>query len=150
MSGNTKIVVLKTKEVLWTAAMTILVITLFILLYLYFFTGKEVVPTSAVYVPGTYEEELSLGDMELAVQVTVNEDKIVSVDLCQLSEATAAMYPLLETSFSSMAEELCSTQSLDDLTVSDENRYTSLLIQKALKAALEKAKVPEEENNFSS
>ena len=150
MSGNTKIVVLKTKEVLWMMAMVILVITLLVLLYLFFFTGKDTATTSVLYVPGTYEQELSLGDVELAVQVTVNEYQIVSADLCQLSEATAAMYPLLETSFSSMAEELCFTQSLEELTISDENRYTSLLIQKALKSALEKAKVPEEENNFSS
>ena len=50
------------------------------------------------------------------------------------------MYPLLEPSLDSINEQLDSISSVDELTLDSESRYTGLILQQAIKNALQKAK----------
>jgi uncharacterized protein with FMN-binding domain len=49
------------------------------------------------------------------------------------------MYPLLQPTFDSLAEQIYETQSLDNITYASENKYTSLVLLEAIRKSLEKA-----------
>ena len=95
MSSKTKIVVLRMKEIIYTAifvGLGILLITLFLIM---FRPKKDTVPTSgeaAAYVPGVYSSAITLNNQDVNVEVTVDADKITSVTLVPLSEAVTTMY----------------------------------------------------------
>ena len=75
------------------------------------------------------------------VQVTVDKDHINSIELINLSEVTTAMYPLMEPTLEDIASQIYTTQSTENITYSDDNKYTSMLLLEAVKTALDKAKV---------
>ena len=56
-----------------------------------------------------------------------------------LDEAVAAMYPLIEPYFEDLASQICENQSLDGITYSDDNKYTSMVLLDAIKSSLQKA-----------
>ena len=76
----------------------------------------------------------------LLIRGIVDENNITSVSLNNLSESVTAMYPLLEPSLDSINEQLDSISSVDELTLDSESRYTGLILQQAIKNALQKAK----------
>ena len=49
------------------------------------------------------------------------------------------MYPLIEPSFDELAQQIETNQSLEGITYSDDNRYTSMLLLNAISQSLEKA-----------
>lgn len=141
MSAKTKIIVVKAKELIYTALFICLAIVLILLLIFMFAPEEKNVRTSAgVYTPGVYTSTITLGDTTLDVAVSVDENNITSVSLNNLSESVTAMYPLLEPSLDSINEQLDSISSVDELTLDSESRYTGLILQQAIKNALQKAK----------
>ena len=52
------------------------------------------------------------------------------------------MFPLLEPSFDDLANQILKNQSLDNITYSDDNKYTSMVLLNAIKTSLGKAAVP--------
>ena len=141
MSAKTKIIVVKAKELIYTALFICLAIVLILLLIFMFAPEEKNVRTSAgVYTPGVYTSTITLGDTALDVAVSVDENNITSVSLNNLSESVTAMYPLLEPSLDSINEQLDSISSVDELTLDSESRYTGLILQQAVKNALQKAK----------
>lgn len=141
MSAKTKIIVVKAKELIYTALFICLAIVLILLLIFMFAPEEKNVHTSAgVYTPGVYTSTITLGDTALDVAVSVDENNITSVSLNNLSESVTAMYPLLEPSLDSINEQLDSISSVDELTLDSESRYTGLILQQAIKNALQKAK----------
>ena len=141
MSAKTKIIVVKAKELIYTALFICLAILLILLLIFMFAPEEKNVRTSAgVYTPGVYTSTITLGDTALDVAVSVDENNITSVSLNNLSESVTAMYPLLEPSLDSINEQLDSISSVDELTLASESRYTGLILQQAIKNALQKAK----------
>ena len=141
MSAKTKIIVVKAKELIYTALFICLAIVLILLLIFMFAPEEKNVRTSAgVYTPGVYTSTITLGDTALYVEVSVDQNNITSVSLNNLSESVTAMYPLLEPSLDSINEQLDSISSVDELTLDSESRYTGLILQQAIKNALQKAK----------
>ena len=69
----------------------------------------------------------------------VNADSIVDVRLVNLGEAVTTMYPLLEPTFDSIAAQICEKQSTDEISFSEDNRYTTLVLLDAVNRSLEKA-----------
>ncbi len=49
------------------------------------------------------------------MEVTVNADKIKAIRLVNLSETTKASYPLMEPVLNSLASQIYSSQSLEDI-----------------------------------
>ncbi len=151
MSSKTKIVVLHLKELIYTGIFIVLGILFIVLLVIMFLPGdKEKSPASSSdetdavetsYIPGIYTTSLVLSDHTIDVEVVVDEDYISSIRLHNLDEAVATMYPLIQPAFESLTTQIYENQSLENITYSDENKYTSLVLLDAIQTSLDKATV---------
>ena len=152
MSSRTKIVVLRMKEIIYTAIFIGLALLL-IILFLFMLRGRtnhpdqavppaaeETLPTS--YIPGIYSASVSLGNQNINVEVTVDSDKITSVSLVTLDESIATMYPLMEPSMKRLEEQILANQSLENISYESDSRYTCQMLLNAAETALAKAKKP--------
>lgn len=144
MSSKTRIVVLRMKEIIYTAIFIGLAILL-IMLFLFMFrpkkdsaqsTGEE---AAATYTPGLYSASIVLGSQNVNVEVAVDADHINSITLVPLSDAVTTMYPLMQPSMDSLAEQICANQSLEGIEYPANSQYTSMALMKAIEAALDKA-----------
>lgn len=152
MSNKTKIVVLRMKEIIYSAIFALLGILFIVLLIIMFVPDKSEdtapeIPAPTVsesaYIPGVYSTTVSLGNQTIDIEVMVDANTITSVELVNLSEDVETMFPLVEPSFNDIAKQIISTQSLDDVTYSSDAKYTSLVILEAIKSSLDKARVPQ-------
>ena len=146
MSSKTKIVVLHMKEIIYTVVFLILAILMIALLVIMFGPKKDMETAATAqttepdkYMPGVYTTAIELNDNSFDVQVTVDSNHINSIELVNLSEATTAMYPLVEPSLENLATQIYATQSTDNITYEDDSKYTSMLLLEAIKSALAKA-----------
>lgn len=141
MSSKTKIVVLRMKEIIYTAIFLGLGILLVLLLFIMFHPKKDAPAASGevLYIPGVYSSALRLGSQEVNVEVTVDADRITSISMVPLSDSVATMYPLIQPSLQSLTAQICSTQSLEHLTYPEESRYTSQVLIQAIDRAIQKA-----------
>lgn len=159
MSTSPKIVVLKTREILYTLILLFLAILLIVCLVLMFAPKKDASETatipsehadsessraassSAVYIPGIYTAPVTLRDDTMNVEVTVDTTEIKSIRLVNLSETTAASYPLVSPSLEEISAQILEKQSLEGISCPAENRYTAQLLLSAISEALTTAKV---------
>ena len=151
MRSKTKIVVLHLKELIYTGIFAALGILFVILLVIMFLPGDSKsgtegasVPATpaaseSLYMPGIYTTTLSLGDNTVDIEVVVDENNINSIRLVNLSEAVTTMYPLIEPSFQDLISQILENQSLEGITYSDDNKYTSLVLMDAIETSLQKA-----------
>lgn len=143
MSSKTKIIVLHLKELLYTGIFLVLGVLFVVLLVIMFLpehgSSDESSQSEHAYVPGIYTTSIQLGGSTVDVEVVVDEDHINALRLQTLDEAVTTMYPLIQPSFDELAEQIQSSQSLEGITYSDDNRYTSLLLLDAISKSLEKA-----------
>ena len=130
------------KEMIYTLIFAGLGILL-ILLLIFMFLPKQSEKTSETmkYVAGVYTSTIQFNDNTIDVQVVVDESKIQSVSLVNLDETVATMYPLMEPAVEQLAEQIISKQSTENITYSEDNQYTSMVILNAVNDALEKALV---------
>ena len=146
MSGKTKIVVLRTKEIIYAVLFAMVGILLVSLLIFGFNRKSNEKENKNAYVPGAYHACLELGENTLDIEVIVNSNEIHSITMKHTSESVATMYPLMEPALEQLSAQIYEKQSLEDITYSDENRYTSMLLLNTIEQALEKAKVSEAED----
>ncbi len=141
MSSKTKIVVLHLKEVVYTAIFAALGILLVILLIFMFLPGRkgEENKTAARYAAGAYTSSLQLNGSAIDVEVVVDDNRINSISLVNLDEATAAMYPLMQPALDNISQQVYEKQSLEGVSYGDDNQYTSMALIQAIQAALDKA-----------
>ena len=147
MSSKTKIVVLHVKELIYTGIFAVLGILFIILLIIMFLPegeDKNTVSTMTQtnvnsYVPGVYTTSLILNDNIVEIEVTVDENNINSIRLVNLDEAVTTMYPLIQPSFEELAEQIITNQSIDNITYSDDSKYTSMVLLNAITSSLDKA-----------
>lgn len=92
-----------------------------------------------MYVPGIYSSTLLLGNMNVELQVAVDRDHINSITLTNLDESVTTLYPLMRPTLSELSAVILSEQSIENVSYSDENRYTSMLLLQAISEALDKA-----------
>ncbi len=158
--SSTKLIVLKSKELIYTAILLALIVVFVIILINMFKhddksdSGKSS-STSAVsasasanpgsgiyetrYTPGTYSSPLILGENTLSVMVTVDDSQITDVSFQQMDETITTMYPLLESSLEDINTQLHYISSVDDITPSGDSTYTTKLIIDSIKNALKDA-----------
>lgn len=147
MSSKTKIVVLHLKELIYTGIFALFGI-LFIIMLIIMFVPKDkkedstVETPTATYVPGIYTTSLIINDNVVDVEVTVDETNINDIRIVNLDEAVTTMFPLLEPAFDDLANQIRENQSLDNITYSDDNKYTSMVLLDAIRTSLDKATVP--------
>jgi uncharacterized protein with FMN-binding domain len=143
MSAKTKILVLRMKELIFTGVLILLGILLLVLLLVLFFPKEndaveEVLPT-AQYVPGVYTSSVMLGDSAVDVQVILDENKIKSISLVNLDETVETMYPLVKPAMEELSGQIIASQSTENITYSQNNQYTSIVLLSAIQDTIEKA-----------
>jgi uncharacterized protein with FMN-binding domain len=144
MGAQTKIVVIKAKEIIYTGIFLVLGIIMIILLINMFGKNKESESeTVGKYVPGVYSSTITLGENTLNVAVTVDAETVSGVTIENLDETVTTMYPLLEPALNEINNQISVVDSVDDITYSQENQYTYIILNQAIKNALEQAKVEE-------
>lgn len=145
MGAQTKIVVIKAKEIIYTGIFLVLGILLIVLLMNMFGNEKkEKTETTSKYNPGVYSSTITLGENTLNVSVSVDEDTVSGVDIENLDEAVTTMYPLLEPALNEINEQISTVESIDDITYSKDNQYTYIILNQAIKNALDQATATEE------
>lgn len=192
MSSKTKIMVVKMREIIYTAIFLALIVLLVVLLVMMFSSRSEeeivsqfqngaqtdtsgsgtsqtdapqtdssqtgtsqtdtsgrdrslsgtASSSSAQYIAGVYTTPVTLGDSAVDVEVVVDENRINSIRLVNLSESITAMYPLVSPSLDEIAAQICETQSLENITCPEDNKYTSQLLLNAVAQALQNARRP--------
>ncbi len=143
MGSKTKIIVLHMKEIIYTAVFAALGILLIVLLVIMFRQDDSSSGTTGEkqYTPGVYTSSLTLNNTNLEVEVSVDESRINSIRFSNLDETVAAMYPLVQPAIEDIAEQICETQSLEDISLPEDTPYTSQMILDAIKEAVDKAAV---------
>ena len=169
MSSKTKIVVLRSKELVY-ALVLLVVSVLIIMVAVSLFLPSEsndstesaptqnteensseessdpaagTVGTLDTYVPGIYTSTLMLGSANIELQIAVDKDHINSITLSNIDESVATLYPLVGPTLSELSSTILAEQSIDNISFTDENRYTSMLLIQTITATLDKARVSE-------
>lgn len=89
--------------------------------------------------PGIYRTSVQLNNNSFDLEVTVDADSIRSIHLANLSESTAAMFPLVEPVLDSLASQIYSTQSLENLDYASDQKYTAQMLIQAIEETVQKA-----------
>ena len=132
MSSKTRIIVLHMKEIIYTAVFLALAVVLAVVLFFMFGPGKNASHTAS-------EKSITLNENTFDVEVTVNADRIKAIRLVNLNEATKASYPLMEPVLDSLASQIYSSQSLEDIQYAGDRKYTSQVLLSAITDAVKKA-----------
>ena len=142
MESKTKIVVLRTKELIYTGIFLVLGIILILVLIFMFTQGKskETIASATTYIPGVYSSPITLGSSSFNVEVTVDQNHVTSVNLENLDETVETMYPLLKPSVEEINEKLQTADSIEQVEFTADSQYTHTILTQAIKNALEKAK----------
>jgi len=147
MSANTKIVVFKKKELLYTLIFIGLAVILVVLLITMFGKKETYAPTggevAASYIPGIYTSPINLGNQSLEVEVCVDEARIKSIRFTDLSEAVTTVYPLMAPSMETLAAQIITNQSAENVSYAESSKYTCAAILNAIRTALGKAEITE-------
>jgi len=106
---------------------------------------KESADAASVYVPGTYTTAMTLNGSNVELSVTVDETAILSIDMQNLDESVSVMYPLMEPALESLSTQILENQSIDNIEYSSDNLYTSTVLLNAITAALQQAKISDNE-----
>ena len=146
MSGKTKIVVLKLKELIYAGIFLVLGILAIILLAITFTNKDEKTSpvsqdSSAIYVPGTYTTAMVLNGSNVELAVTVDETAILSIELQNMDEIVSVMYPLMEPALEELASQIMENQSIEGIQYSSDNLYTSTVLLNAITSSLNQAKI---------
>lgn len=141
MSAKTKIVVLHMKRIVFAGVAAglclLMLIILFATLHAKSNPESESVPT--LYTPGVYTSSVMMDHNAMDVQVVVDENNIKSISLVHLDETMETMYPLMKPTLSELSKQIIQSQSIDNITYSQNNQYTSMLLLDAIRSALKKA-----------
>ena len=143
--SRTRIVIFQMKEIIYTAVFVGLGILLLVLLFFMFWPGKEKGSTgtssSAIsslkksastgsdkYIAGVYNSELTLGESKINLRVSLDKDRVKSVEIVNLKESVETMYPLIKPAVKEISDQLAQDISPDQVVLSDDSPYTSQLI----------------------
>ena len=143
--SQTKIIILQMKEIIYTAIFIGLGLLLILLLLLMFHPGKEKDTTplpstsEALYTPGIYTTQLTLGNQTVNLEVLLDTDHISGIQVTALDETVTTMYPLLEPAVDDISSQLSNGISLDNVVLSSESQYTQMLILQTVDELLSNA-----------
>ena len=100
---------------------------------------QETTP-SVSYTPGVYKTELLLGGQSIEIEAVLEKDRISSLRLVDPAEAVTTMYPLLQPTMERICKQVYETQSLENLNMDNNAKYTSLVLLEAIKCCIEKGR----------
>lgn len=99
--------------------------------------------SEATYRAGVYTCGISLNDTVLSLEIVLDKDHINSIRLINLEDSVATMYPLMEPALDALAEQLTGGIAPEDVVLSDEAKYTQLLLMEVINQTLAKAAIEE-------
>ncbi|NLK21124.1 MAG: hypothetical protein GX308_03325 [Epulopiscium sp.] len=133
--SSTKIIVLRLKEVIYTSLFAIVGLILLLILIFKFIPQKR--QSSALYEAGIYTVPIELEYANFDISVTIEKDKITSVELINFDEDMAMMYPLMEPTMAYLNKEITKKQMLD-VGSPKESPETAKFLLEGIKEALNK------------
>ena len=142
--AKTKIVVIQLKEIIYTVIFAALGILLILLLIFMFRGGKDdgvAKNGTELYKSGKYTSTISLNDTDFNLEVVVDNNHINHVDIQNINDSIAAMFPLVKPSLEDISLQLSNDVPLDKIEIDQEKQYTEQMLIDAIKAALEPAKL---------
>ncbi len=142
--AKTKIVVIQTKELIYTAIFAGLGILLILLLVIMFLPSKDKAQETSAsgqnkYTPGVYNSQITLGDSSLNLEVVVDANQIKSVSFINLEESVTTMYPLVKPALEDIEKQLMAGTDLSQIQTTEKSKYTQTLLMEGIKTALDKA-----------
>lgn len=93
---------------------------------------------SHTYTPGIYTSSISVNGTPVEIQVTVDESNINAIELKNLSESVTTMYPMMQTSFDELSEQVIKNGSTANISYEADNKYTSTVLLNGIEQALDK------------
>lgn len=142
MSGPTKIIVLKQKNLIYGAVIALVLIAI-LLFFICSTPGREKTsetPDSpAQYTAGVYSSTVILNGNPVEIKVTIDENLIHHIGTSNVSDSVETMYPLFGSCFDDIAAQVVANNSTKNVTYNSENRYTSIVLLEAIETAIEKS-----------
>lgn len=148
--SNTKIVVIKRRQLLYSGVIVLLIIIALLVFILFPRSDKSADATpqynneEARYTAGVYTSVISLNDSLLNLEVIVDKNHINSIYISNLDNAITTMYPLVEPALEKLASQLYLDVEFDAIKFSDDSKFTQTLLLNAIKDTLAKAIITEE------
>ena len=139
-----KIVILKRRQLLFSAILILIAMIVVLIIGL----GKKnaasdnTILEDARYLPGLYSNDIRLSDYTLHLELAVDRDCIKSVAITNLDEEILSMYPLIEPSLQAVSEQLIGGVAIDAVTISEDSKFTQMMLIEAIGSMLEKATLP--------
>lgn len=96
--------------------------------------------SQTTYNPGVYTSSLTLNNNSLEIEVCVDTNHINSVSIKNMDEAVTTMYPLIKNSMNDLSNQIVNNQSLENITYTDDCKYTYMILLDAISTTLDKAK----------
>lgn len=142
-----KIVIVKRRQLLLYAILFIVVVVLILAITIgrNKHTNDNISLEDARYTPGIYNSEIRLSEYTLNLELAVDHDCIKSVNITNLDEEILSMYPLIEPSLQAVSEQLIGGVAIDAVTISEDSKFTQMMLIEAIGSMLEKATLPTEE-----
>lgn len=154
--SKTKIVVLRMKEVVYTAVFV--GIGILLLVVLFFMFGRQKSPKSestqsivnnenntykndAIYKAGVYNSQFVIGENTINLEVALDENQVKSVKVKNLDETVETMYPLMKSAVKDVSKQLSSGVSIDEVVLSKNSMYTEKLVLDAVKTVLDEQRL---------
>ena len=145
MSAKTKIVVLRMKNIVLAGIILGAVILATIIIFTILLPNRSSPEKSietGLYTPGVYNSSVSLSGAAIDVSVTVDANNIKAVTISNLSESVETMYPLVSPAMEEISLQIIENQTTDNITYSENNKYTSMVLMEAINKSIDKAKTP--------
>ena len=140
---GTKIIILRMREVIYTAIFVGLGILLLIILFFMFWPKhgdtEQTANVSAgetEYQAGVYTKELKMGNATVNLQVTLDDNAVKAVEIVPLDESITTMYPLMEPAVATISEQLQAGTDIKEISLTDESQYTQQIIVSAVEEIL--------------
>ena len=77
---------------------------------------------------GVYSSELTLGESKISLRISMDPDRVKSVEVVNLQESVETMYPLIKPAVKEISDQLAKDIAPDQVVLSDDSPYTSQLI----------------------
>ena len=87
---------------------------------------------------------MTLGEDVVKLKVSLDEDRVKSVELKDVNETVSAMYPLMKPAVEEISNQLATGISVDEVVLSKEGQYTEKMILSAVDEVVDKHRVKEE------
>ena len=136
-----KIIVLHMKEVIYTGIFLLLAVILAIVLFFMFGSGQKKSASAdakSLYKPGIYTSSIDLNENTFDLEVTVDSDRVTSIRLVNFKRKHRSHVSSHEPALESLASQIYTSQSLENIQYSEDQKYTSMILLNAIETALKK------------